>query len=94
MSSRLPEPVGESVNRPCGPIAAHPRHGRLRIFGGDLVVPEDHHGFALAIVKTEVVPERVVGVDPGSKFEGFSVVGTQDTVLNAMSEAPTHVKKA
>jgi RRXRR protein len=36
----------------------------------------------------------VVGVDPGSKFEGFSVVGTCDTVLNAMAEAPTHVKQA
>jgi RRXRR protein len=36
----------------------------------------------------------VVGVDPGSQFEGFSVVGTQETVLNAMSEAPTHVQQA
>ncbi len=36
----------------------------------------------------------VVGVDPGSKFEGFSVVGTQDTVLNLMVEAPDHVKQA
>jgi hypothetical protein len=36
----------------------------------------------------------VVGIDPGSQFEGYSVVGTQDTVLNAMSEAPTHVRNA
>ncbi len=36
----------------------------------------------------------VVGVDPGSKFEGFSVVGTVDTVLNLMVEAPDHVKDA
>ena len=36
----------------------------------------------------------VIGVDPGSQFEGFSVVGTCDTVLNAMAEAPTHVKRA
>src|SRR6476469_1731246 len=36
----------------------------------------------------------VVGIDPGSKFEGFSVVGTKDTVLNLMVEAPDHVKKA
>jgi len=35
----------------------------------------------------------VVGVDPGSNFEGYSVVGTQDSVLNIMSEASTHVKK-
>jgi hypothetical protein len=36
----------------------------------------------------------LVGVDPGSKFEGFSVVGTKETVLNLMVEAPDHVKKA
>ncbi len=36
----------------------------------------------------------VVGIDPGSKFEGFSVVGTSETVLNLMVEAPTHVKHA
>src|SRR2546421_7065272 len=35
----------------------------------------------------------VVGIDPGSKFEGFSVVGTQDTVTNLMVEAPDHVKE-
>jgi hypothetical protein len=36
----------------------------------------------------------VLGIDPGSKFEGFSVVGTQETVLHLMVEAPDHVKKA
>ncbi len=36
----------------------------------------------------------VVGVDPGSKFEGLSVVGTKDTVTNLMVEAPDHVKEA
>ncbi len=36
----------------------------------------------------------VAGIDPGSKFEGYSVVGTQDTVLNLMVEAPDHVKGA
>ena len=36
----------------------------------------------------------VVGVDPGSSYEGWSVVGTQETVINGMSEAPKHVKKA
>jgi hypothetical protein len=34
-----------------------------------------------------------IGVDPGSKFEGFSVVGTEDTVLNIMSEAVDWVQK-
>jgi hypothetical protein len=36
----------------------------------------------------------VVGIDPGSKFEGISVVGPQDTVLNLMVEATGHVKGA
>jgi hypothetical protein len=36
----------------------------------------------------------VVGIDPGACFEGFSVVGTRDTVCNLTSQAPTHVKKA
>jgi hypothetical protein len=36
----------------------------------------------------------IVGIDPGSSFEGYSVVGTKETVCNLMVEAPTHVKKA
>jgi hypothetical protein len=36
----------------------------------------------------------VVGIDPGATYEGFSVVGTRDTVVNLMVEAPTHVKQA
>jgi len=36
----------------------------------------------------------VVGIDPGSKFEGFSVVGKKDTVCNLMVEASDHVKGA
>src|SRR2546429_6061122 len=35
-----------------------------------------------------------VGIDPGSTYEGYAVVGSQDTVLNLMAEAPTHVKEA
>jgi len=38
--------------------------------------------------------QLVAGLDPGSKFEGASVVGTVDTVLNLMMEAPGHVKEA
>jgi RRXRR protein len=38
--------------------------------------------------------QLIVGIDPGSKFEGYSVVGTKETVLNLMAEAPTHVKSA
>jgi hypothetical protein len=33
-----------------------------------------------------------VGIDPGTTFEGLSVVGPRDTVLNIMAEAVTWVK--
>lgn len=54
-------------------------------------------GIFCIILTYEVQPDNqdlVVGIDPGSSFEGWSVVGTQETVLNGMSEAPKHVKKA
>jgi len=54
-------------------------------------------GMFCIILKREVLPNNqllVAGCDPGSSFEGWSVVGTRDTVLNGMSEATTHVKKA
>ena len=38
--------------------------------------------------------QLVAGVDPGSKFEGLSVVGAKETVLNLMVETPDHVKDA
>ena len=40
-----------------------------------------------------VTQPLAIGVDPGTKFEGFSVVGTVDTVVNIMSEAVTWMKK-
>ena len=38
--------------------------------------------------------QEPAGIDPGSKFEGYSVVGTKETVFNLMAEAPAHVKEA
>jgi hypothetical protein len=43
--------------------------------------------------KHPVTQPLAIGVDPGTKFEGFSVVGNVDTVVNIMSEAVTWVKK-
>ena len=54
-------------------------------------------GIFCIILTYEVEPDnqpRAVGIDPGSSFEGWSVVGTKETVLNGMSETPNHVKKA
>ncbi|GHO69511.1 hypothetical protein KSC_084030 [Ktedonobacter sp. SOSP1-52] len=62
---------------------ARPKRNRLGLFFVQLCYAQEPDNQPL-----------VVGVDPGSKFEGFSVVGTQDTVLHLMVEAPTHIKDA
>ena len=54
-------------------------------------------GIFCIILTYAVQPDNqpfVVGIDPGSSYEGWSVIGTQETVINGMSEAPKHVKKA
>ncbi len=60
---------------------AKPKRNKLGLFYVQLCYEQDPDNQPL-----------VVGVDPGSQFEGYSVVGTQDTVLNLMVEAPDHVK--
>jgi hypothetical protein len=62
---------------------AHPERNKLGLFYLQLTYDQEPANQRL-----------VVGIDPGSKFEGFSVVGTNETVCNLMVEAPTHVKKA
>jgi len=44
--------------------------------------------------KHPVTQPLAIGIDPGTKFEGFSVAGTEETVLNIMSKAVDWVKKA
>jgi hypothetical protein len=54
-------------------------------------------GIFCIILKREVEPDNqqiALGIDPGSHYEGYSVVGTQDTILNGMAETPRHVKDA
>jgi RRXRR protein len=67
---------------------ARPKRNQLGIFYLQLTDAQDPHSQRL-----------VVGIDPGSKFAGFRVVGTKATVCNLtvcklMVEAPDHVKKA
>jgi len=62
---------------------AHPKWNKLGLFYLQLTYDQEPANQRL-----------VVGIDPGSKFEGFSVVGTKETVCNLMVEAPTHIKKA
>jgi len=77
---------------PCTPVRA-----RLLLKKGRAVARRDKLGVFYIRLKTVKQPNNqplVVGVDPGSKFEAVSVVGTKDAVLNAMSETVTWVKKA
>ena len=62
---------------------ARPRRNKLGIFYLQLCYEQEPSNQPL-----------VAGCDPGSKFEGFSVVGTRETVLNLMVEAPDQIKKA
>jgi hypothetical protein len=62
---------------------ARPKRNKLGLFYVQLCYEQDPENQPL-----------VAGIDPGSKFEGFSVVGAQDTVTNLMVEAPDHVKEA
>jgi hypothetical protein len=62
---------------------ARPKRNKLGLFYLQLIYDQEPDNQRL-----------VVGIDPGSSFEGFSVVGTKETVCNLMVEAPTHVKKA
>jgi hypothetical protein len=62
---------------------ARPKRNKLGLFYVQLCYEQDPENQPL-----------VAGVDPGSKFEGFSVVGTKETVVNLMVESPHHVKDA
>ncbi len=77
---------------PCTPAKA-----RSLLKGGKARPKWNKLGLFMVQLCYEQEPDNqplVVGIDPGSKFEGFSVVGSQDTVLNLMVEAPEHVKDA
>lgn len=62
---------------------ARPKRNKLGLFYAQLCYEQEPENQPL-----------IAGIDPGSKFEGWSVVGTQDTVLHLMVEAPDHVKDA
>lgn len=56
---------------------AHPKRNKLGIFYIQLTY----------VVADPQIQPLAVGIDPGSLFEGYSVVGAKDTVLNLMVEA-------
>ena len=77
---------------PCAPARA-----RLLLKKGKALARRNKLGVFYIKLKYAVEPRNqilAVGVDPGSRYEAISVVGTKDTVLNIMSEAVDWVKKA
>lgn len=74
-----------------------PAKARLLLKAGKARPYWNKLGIFCIILAYSVEPNNqtiIMGIDPGSKFEGYSVTGTKETVLNGMSEAVTHVKKA
>ncbi len=88
-------PVLDKNLKPLMPTT--PTRARLLLKKGKARAYWNKLGVFCIILKRELEPNNqpiVVGIDPGSRFEGWSVVGAKETILNGMSEAPTHVKDA
>lgn len=78
-------------------MPCHPAKARVLCKNGKARPRRNKLGLFYVQLCHEVSPDNqplVAGIDPGSKWEGYSVVGTQETVLNLMVEAPDHVKEA
>ncbi|MGB3882480.1 MAG: RRXRR domain-containing protein, partial [Candidatus Methanoculleus thermohydrogenotrophicum] len=88
-------PVSDTNRRPLMPTT--PARARLLLKQGKAKPYWNKRGIFCIIPTYAVEPDNqplVVGLDPDSSFEGWSVVGTRGTVANGMLEAPKHVKKA
>lgn len=88
-------PVLDAEKCPLMPTTA--ARARLLLNRGEASAYWNKLGVFCIILKKTVVPDNqplALGIDPGSSFEGWSVVGAKATVLNGMSETPKHVKGA
>ncbi len=88
-------PVVDVKDKPLMPT--RPGKARKLMAAGKAVGKWNKLGVFYIQLTYEVEPNNqrlVVGIDPGSKWEGFTVQGEQETVLNVMVDAPTHIKKA
>lgn len=89
-------PVVDTTGRPLMPCT--PKKARKLLNGGQASACRDKLGIFYIQLKKEIAkPSKqvlVLGIDPGSKFEGYTVLGTKDTVLNLEAEAPDWVKKS
>jgi hypothetical protein len=78
-------------------MPCHPAKARRLLAQGKADAHSNKLGLFYIQLAWEQEPDNqplAVGIDPGPTYEGYSVVGSQDTVLNLMAEAPTHVKEA
>lgn len=94
-SHNMRVPVLDAEKRPLMPTTAV--RARLLLNRGQASAYWSKLGVFCIILKKTVVPNNqplALGIDPGSSFEGWSVVGAKATVLNGMSETPKHVKDA
>jgi hypothetical protein len=93
--NRLRVPVIDVDGKPLMPCT--PARARLLLKKGKAVARWSKLGIFYIQLKYKVESGSqilAVGVDPGSKYEAISVVGTRHTVLNIMSEAVDWVKKS
>ena len=93
--NRFRVPIVDANNKPLMPCTSI--RARILLKNHKAIARRNKLSIFYIQLKTNKEPTNqsiVLGVDPGSKFEGFSIVGTQDTVLNIMSEATTWVSKA
>lgn len=86
-------PVVSSIGKPLSPC--HPARARELVRKGKAVRRFRKQVFYIQLTEREdgVVQETALGVDPGSKREGFSVLSAEHTYLNIQTEAVTYVKK-
>jgi hypothetical protein len=93
--NRFRTPVIDAEDKPLMPCTS--ARARLLLKTGKAFAKRSKLGiFYLQLNRTVDAANQplVLGVDSGSKFEGFSVVGTKDTAVNIMSKATTWIKKA
>ena len=85
-------PVVSSTGTPLSPC--HPARARELVRKGKALRRFSKQLFYIRLAEREagVVQETVLGIDPGSKKEGFSVLSAGHTYLNVQTDAVTHVK--
>lgn len=94
-SHNMRVPVLDAEMHPLMPTTSS--RARLLLTGGQASAYWNKLGIFSIILKKTVKPNNqplALGIDPGSSFEGWSVVGAKATVLNGTSKTPKHVKDA